>query len=266
MSCFGFELDEYGNITGNQFDWKVERIFGIFILQIPCLCLVVTNTVLVVYAIRVTNRAVNRKNILIVFLVTFSFLACLLPFLILFQKSKDDFHNTPVLPQRILGFLGMVPAFVNPFIYFATNDSFRDFTVGTRKRLFSYIWSSLRQPIIRFFTAMTRRIATSLGANSRQNRAEKKMGGQNENNGINERKLEGSSEKKNNTDRQNDANTTEGKVGIFSCVENIEQLNERNEKINLEDHSHDFVDGCDNDENETDNVFVNPVSSDKNVE
>ena len=96
-----------------------------------CLTLVITTTELMVYAIKKTNRPINKRNITIVISVTISFLASFLP---LFMVSmlwvtiptifKGNFHKY----YNQSWSLTFVSTWINPVIYLVMNQSFRNFT------------------------------------------------------------------------------------------------------------------------------------------
>ena len=117
-----YTIEEFG-----VFRFVIDRIIlGIF-NALPCLTLIVINTSLVTYASRKANSTVNKKNILVVVMVTGSFLISILPHfvnhvLMLFDKRSLEF-------KEIAWSITYLSTWINPFIYLAVNPTFREFTV-----------------------------------------------------------------------------------------------------------------------------------------
>jgi hypothetical protein len=100
---------------------------------LPCLALCVMNTFLVGYALKKSNTTVNKMNIVIVVMVTLSFLLPMLPYFIYYMVSGDSWathHNT----VRFVTFIMFISSWANPPIYFLTNKSFRLFTMKLARR------------------------------------------------------------------------------------------------------------------------------------
>ena len=98
---------------------------------IPCLTLVTTTTILMIYAIKKSKRPINKKNVLTVILVTATFLLSFLPYMIFIAAN--------IFPEKIEGKLldrfyewtwsfTFLSSWTNPIIYLTMNKSFRDFT------------------------------------------------------------------------------------------------------------------------------------------
>ena len=99
---------------------------------LPCLTLMITTTVLMVYAIRKTNRPINKKNITVVILVTASFLFSFLPF---FLYQAVSYGLSRESDKAYLGrnfewvkYFTYVSSWSNPVIYLVMNERFREFT------------------------------------------------------------------------------------------------------------------------------------------
>ena len=123
-TCIAFE-----DIEGVEkaFEPNVDKIMLLIFVVIPVIVLIAVNTGLVSFAMRSTKSKVNRKNVLIVILVTLSFVATFTPFTALYQKYGNSFHKAPV-GLRIGLFVGFISSFINPAIYILTNETFRVFT------------------------------------------------------------------------------------------------------------------------------------------
>ena len=97
---------------------------------VPCITLVITTTILLIYVIKKTNRPINKLNVLMVISVTASFLLSFLPVVI-----HTAAHLFPAISKEQLDSIfewawssTFVSSWINPFIYLAMNQSFRDFT------------------------------------------------------------------------------------------------------------------------------------------
>ena len=98
---------------------------------LPCLTLVITTTILMIYAIKKSKRPINKRNVFVVVLVTASFLLSFLPYIIfisayffLHGKLLDKLYEW-TWPFTFLS------SWSNPIIYLTMNRSFRDFTKNT---------------------------------------------------------------------------------------------------------------------------------------
>ena len=113
---------------------------------VPCVTLVLMNIFLVAYALKKTNRTVNKMNILIVVLVTTIFVIPMLPYFIcyiLFGNEWDEGLGT----IRFITFIMFVSSFANPLIYLLTNKGFKQFTKGILSKGYAEsvsVWSSFR--------------------------------------------------------------------------------------------------------------------------
>ena len=97
---------------------------------VPCITLAITTTILLIYAMKKTNRPINKLNVFMVLLVTASFLISFLPVLL-----HPIAHFYPSIREERLGelfewtwSLTFFSSWSNPIIYLAMNKSFRNFT------------------------------------------------------------------------------------------------------------------------------------------
>ena len=118
---------------------NVSVLIGLIISLIydgvPCLTLVISTATLLIYAIKKTNRPVNKLNVFMVILVTASFLLSFLPVVI-----HTIAHLLPAISKEHLDKIfewawssTFISSWINPIIYLAMNQHFRYFT----KTLFS---------------------------------------------------------------------------------------------------------------------------------
>ena len=158
--CIAHEATE--GTTVNQ--PLVERLLHFTFNVLPLIVLIAVNAGLVCFAVRSTKRKVNRKNVLIVILVTLAFVATYIPFVVQYQTYVNNFHEAPAT-LRVGLFIGFISTFSNPFIYMATNDSFRNFTkMGLNWLFYSIIqtcWSGLSRRVRRISVRVSSRAATT---------------------------------------------------------------------------------------------------------
>jgi hypothetical protein len=97
---------------------------------LPCVSMCTINTILIIYALTKTKRTVNKKNIMIVVLVTASYLLSMLPYFIsrVILKNTPGSDNDNIMP--FAGFIMLVQLWTNPVICLATNEKFRTFTIN----------------------------------------------------------------------------------------------------------------------------------------
>ena len=113
---------------------------------LPCVTLCVMNLFLVVYALRKSNRAVNKRNIVIVVLITASFLLFGLPYFFYSTKhGQTSGDNDPML--RFVTFTTFISFWSNPVIYLVTNQNFRSFTVQSARRFSRVAGNSTVHPV-----------------------------------------------------------------------------------------------------------------------
>ena len=118
---------------------KINLSYRILALLLPifggifCLTLVITTTVLLVYAVKNTNRPINKKNIFTVIIVTISFLLSFFPSCAVSVMFK--FMRVTSTTYDASWSLTFLASWINPVIYVVMNESFRQFT---KQRI--YIW------------------------------------------------------------------------------------------------------------------------------
>ncbi|KAL5259056.1 hypothetical protein ACHWQZ_G009509 [Mnemiopsis leidyi] len=93
----------------------------------PCLVLCVVNSFLVGYALKKSNTSVNKMNIVIVVMVTVSFLLPMLPYYVYYMVAGGTWDSYPGT-VRFVTFIMFISLWANPPIYILTNRSFRIFT------------------------------------------------------------------------------------------------------------------------------------------
>ena len=179
-TCIAFEAVEG---VEKAFQPLIERFMLFTFIVFPLIVLIAVNASLVCFAVRSTKRKVNRKNVLIVILVTLTFVATFTPFTVQYQKWGHSFHDAPV-SLRLGLFVGFISSFSNPFIYIATNETFRNFTKSSLSWLFYSIvfgsWGGISRRVrrisghawsrVKTIRVMRRRkTQTSLNENVQQN-------------------------------------------------------------------------------------------------
>ena len=109
-------------------------IFGLFFIfgALPCITLVIINSALIIFALKKSNSAINKRKLLMVVMVTVIFLISFIPHfldLILGNYMTD----LPLEYSEIAVSVAFLSVWVNPFVYYAVNPSFKEFT---KRRLF----------------------------------------------------------------------------------------------------------------------------------
>ena len=100
----------------------IDRAILIFIVAIPSVTLILSNALLVGYAISKTNTRIKKVNILIVILVTACFLASFVPiFIVLSLRILGS-------PREIAWAATFLSSWTNPLIYVTVNTRFRVYT------------------------------------------------------------------------------------------------------------------------------------------
>ena len=100
---------------------------------LPCISLIVVNTVLICFAIKKSTRSIKKGNIFLVVFITASFLVAMLPYFVNFILDGDlSTDDGGVL--RFVTFIFFFAFWSNPIVYLATNRHFWRFTVKCCKR------------------------------------------------------------------------------------------------------------------------------------
>ena len=116
--------------TSNNPGIIIALIVALLYDGVPCLTLVISTATLLIYAIKKTNRPINKLNVLMVILVTTCFLVSFQPVMI---HSIAHFYSS-ISKDRLDDLfewawsLTFLSSWINPIIYLTTNQSFRDFT------------------------------------------------------------------------------------------------------------------------------------------
>ena len=100
---------------------------------LPCITLIGMNTFLVIYAAKKSTRSINKMNILVVILITASFLVSSLPYFVYYMISGDVWDDNDST-LRFVTFVMFLTLWSNPVIYLVTNSYFRRFTVESVQR------------------------------------------------------------------------------------------------------------------------------------
>ena len=166
-SCIGYQVVKGAE---QHLHPKLERVLSFVFIIIPCVSLVVINTTLVILAVRSSNKKINRKNLLIVFLVTLIFVVTFLPFFIIQQIYILNFHKVSSI-MNIALFVAFTSSFSNPMIYVATNETFRKFAV-------SKLWG-VRGKVQKLLSSMQFTRSTSSSLNMARQLSSVKVGSEN---------------------------------------------------------------------------------------
>ena len=115
----------------------VNIVLMILLNGVFCVIMVATTLALLVYAIKMTNRPIVKKRILIVISICVSFIVSFIPMCICYINGD--------LRGEVADFawsIAFMSAWINPVIYLVVNENFRNFT----KRMICCAW---RSPVIR---------------------------------------------------------------------------------------------------------------------
>ena len=129
--CSSVQVKDAGNFHKIFYSILAGTLNGL-----PCLTLLGSNTFLLIYAVKKTKRAVNKKKIAIVVMVTFSFLISIFPYFV-YSIKHGNTHNTSENDNllRFVTFAPFTALWANPVIYLLTNENFRRFTVDSLREL-----------------------------------------------------------------------------------------------------------------------------------
>ena len=105
----------------------VASVLTIALVGTSCLALVITTTALLVYAIKKTNRPINKRNIFTVILVTVTFLLSFFPFLMYMAGHRFlQKFNTDSIYEWAFSFT-FFSSWSNPISYLLMNKNFKEF-------------------------------------------------------------------------------------------------------------------------------------------
>lgn len=122
LGFHGFGNSEFKeNVTSMQRN-GLHAILVIF-NALPCVTVIALNLTLIAFAAKMSNAGIKRTNIVIVIMVTASFLISVFPNFI-----TQIFSESQAFKEVSLVLLFTISA-VNPFIYFALNPTFRKFSM-----------------------------------------------------------------------------------------------------------------------------------------
>ena len=126
-NCISYtDADAAGPIR-NHLHFMLITVFNL----LPCVTLVISNTVLIVYAARKSRTHIKKRSLLVVILVTVSLLLSFGPMYaaIIFRSvTSSEF-------EEFTWSLAFWSSWSNPVVYLAVNPSFRQFTVRQVKSL-----------------------------------------------------------------------------------------------------------------------------------
>ena len=122
------------NCELRPYDSNTRAILKVFnyvllalLLALPIFMLIASNAVLIGLAAKKTNTKINKLNVLIVFLVTASFLMSFLPSLVFLAMKTEG------SPRDLSWYVTFLSTWINPCIYIAVNSQFRSYT---KERIF----------------------------------------------------------------------------------------------------------------------------------
>ena len=124
--CTSYFLDTNTVTTTTRIAVSVATV----LTAVPSLSLVITTTMLMIYAMKKTNRPINKTNVLLVILMTASFLLSLLPYTIyavahFFPRSIS--HKLFDKMFECAWSFTFISSWSNPIIYSVMNQNFRNF-------------------------------------------------------------------------------------------------------------------------------------------
>ena len=118
----GRNIADLKHITSDKNE-IIRDILVYLYIALPSLTLIIFNSAVVVFAIQKSNNAINKKNLLIVLIVTAGFFISFIP-----ESVSTLSHSTTLEYQEFAFSLIWLSCWTNPFIYLAVNPSFREFT------------------------------------------------------------------------------------------------------------------------------------------
>ena len=105
---------------------NIVFMLGFILDIIPCVVLVIINSILIIYAIKKTKTTVNKGNLIIVITVTGSMLLSFVPVFVTMVIPRKVSWDVYELAWSVT----FSSLWSNPVIYFAVNPTFRDFTTN----------------------------------------------------------------------------------------------------------------------------------------
>lgn len=131
------------NSTPQIWHLVLDYLLSGMLNALPCLTLIGLNAYLVIFAVRKSTRSVNKMNIMVVVLITASFLVATLPYFIYFVIRGDVWTDGDVI-LRFVTFVFFLAFWFNPVIYLATNKNFWNYTVRFIRRESNRVSASQR--------------------------------------------------------------------------------------------------------------------------
>ena len=115
----------------------INIALAVILFIVMCLSMTVMTVILLVYAVKTTNRPIVKKNICVVVGICTSFLITFLPacfcYIIRSYIYLDD------LIMELSWSVGFLSVWINPVIHFVMNQNFREFTVNKLKTILEKI-------------------------------------------------------------------------------------------------------------------------------
>lgn len=135
------------NSTPQIWHLVLDYLLSGMLNALPCLTLIGLNAYLVIFAVRKSTRSVNKMNIMVVVLITASFLVATLPYFIYFVIRGDVWSDGDVI-LRFVTFVFFLAFWSNPVIYLATNKNFWNYTVRFIRRESNRVSASQRPVVV----------------------------------------------------------------------------------------------------------------------
>ena len=110
----------------------METVNFVFFLILDCLMctiMTVTNTILLIYAIKMTNRPVVKKNVIMVIAMCVIFIITFLPTPLIDMIDYWPIHYLPIHVEVAYS-VGFISVWINPWIHFAINKKFQKFAMN----------------------------------------------------------------------------------------------------------------------------------------
>ena len=104
---------------------KINIALFLILNVLMCFTMIVTTTILLVYAVSMTNRPVNKKNVFRVIVMCTTFIITFLPTALYFLHRDLGFSFADIAWSIVY-----LSVWINPWIHFAMNKNFRQFTMN----------------------------------------------------------------------------------------------------------------------------------------